>query len=121
MYKDEFDMIRLKELHDSFTIPTPKFNIQKSGLGSHVAADLVRKHLTLDGKPELNLASFVHTGIDGAGLELCKENITKNLADGDESQPRRESTSVHSTSNASNFSNLGTFTNESIAGADLET
>lgn len=80
----ELNAIRRKELLDAETIPTPKFNINQYGMSEKTAANLVRKHLALDGKSELNLASFVHTGIDKEGLELCKENITKNLADGDE-------------------------------------
>lgn len=76
--------IRRRELHDAETIPTPKFEIHQVGMKASTAADLVRKHLALDGRAELNLASFVHTGIDPEGLELCRENITKNLADSDE-------------------------------------
>lgn len=76
--------VRRRELHDAQTIPTPKFKIHETGMVPSIAADLVRKHLALDGRAELNLASFVHTGIDKEGLLLCRENITKNLADSDE-------------------------------------
>lgn len=73
-----------KERHDVEMSSLPKFHIRQTGVTPSIAAELVRSHLTLDGNPALNLASFVHTGIDPYGLELCKDNITKNLADSDE-------------------------------------
>lgn len=75
---------KFREIYDAETLPLPKFHIHQQGMDSSLAAKLVREHLELDGKASLNLASFVHTAIDPEGLELCKENITKNLADSDE-------------------------------------
>jgi len=75
---------QFKEFYDVTTTPLPKFHINEDGISSELAATLVRHHLSLDGNASLNFASFVHTGIDPAGLELCIENITKNLADSDE-------------------------------------
>lgn len=45
---------------------------------------MVRDELDLDGKPNLNLASFVGTFLEPNALQLMQENITKNLADADE-------------------------------------
>jgi glutamate decarboxylase len=40
--------------------------------------------LDLDGRPNLNLASFVHTWMDREANQLMAENISKNLSDADE-------------------------------------
>lgn len=72
------------ETCNSISTPAPKFKMANNSNSPELAAEMVRRLLSLDGKPELNLASFVSTYVDPEGLELCKENITKNLADGDE-------------------------------------
>ncbi|PRT55761.1 Glutamate decarboxylase [Wickerhamiella sorbophila] len=74
----------IQEVCNSISTPAPKFKLAQTSNSPAVAAETVRRLLSLDGKPELNLASFVSTYVDKEGLELCKENITKNLADGDE-------------------------------------
>lgn len=74
----------IEEVANTVTTPAPKFRLSEGTVAPRVAADTVRRLLSLDGKPELNLASFVSTWVDEDGLELCKENLTKNLADSDE-------------------------------------
>lgn len=49
--------------------------------------------LTLDGSPNLNLASFVHTWMPDEANKLMMENLSKNLIDQDEYPMTR--TSVH--------------------------
>lgn len=75
---------KFREDFNAETLPLPKFHLHQQGMSNRMAYDLVKQHLDLDGKTALNLASFVHTGIDPEGLKLCEENITKNLADSDE-------------------------------------
>lgn len=83
-YSDHLAQEAQAEAQATQTLPAPKFAIHDSGMTSKTAANIVRKHLALDGKPVLNLASFVTTSIDDEGAQLCRENLTKNLADGDE-------------------------------------
>ena len=45
---------------------------------------MIHDELNLDGKPELNLASFVGTWMEGNARKLMDENLNKNLADADE-------------------------------------
>ncbi|GMF82524.1 unnamed protein product [[Candida] boidinii] len=45
---------------------------------------LIHDELILDGKPTLNLASFVNTFVSDESKNLILENLTKNLADNDE-------------------------------------
>jgi len=45
---------------------------------------LIKDELDLDGKPNLNLASFVNTFMETRADQLMMENISKNLADSDE-------------------------------------
>ncbi|KAL1972570.1 hypothetical protein VTN31DRAFT_6984 [Thermomyces dupontii] len=62
----------------------PKFRIPRDGASSDVAAQLLRDELELDGRPSLNLASFVSTYMEKNVTALICENIGKNLADADE-------------------------------------
>lgn len=62
----------------------PKFRIPEEGSSSSACYQLIKDDLELDGKPSLNLASFVNTYIDPYALKLATENINKNLADNDE-------------------------------------
>ncbi|KAK9373142.1 pyridoxal phosphate-dependent transferase [Lipomyces chichibuensis] len=64
--------------------PIPKYNLPKNGVDSKSAYQIIHDDLDLDGKPNLNLASFVSTFVEDEGLRLAVENITKNLADSDE-------------------------------------
>jgi glutamate decarboxylase len=45
---------------------------------------MIRDELDLDGRPNLNLASFVHTWMDRHADRLIMENISKNMSDADE-------------------------------------
>ena len=45
---------------------------------------MIHDEVQLDGKPDLNLASFVGTWMEGNARTLMIENINKNLADADE-------------------------------------
>lgn len=83
-YNDTLAQEAQAEAYAAETLPAPKFTLHDSGVRSKTAAEIVRKHLALDGKPALNMATFVITTVDEEGLELCKENLTKNLADSDE-------------------------------------
>lgn len=64
--------------------PVPKFHLADEGLGPRRAYELIHNSLELDGRPHLNMASFVNTGISSHALKLAEENITKNLADSSE-------------------------------------
>ena len=66
------------------TTAIPKFHIPQSGTSAASSYQLIKDDLELDGKPSLNLASFVNTYIDPYAEKLAVENINKNLADNDE-------------------------------------
>lgn len=86
-YLEQRDNLASKKIAEdvlAVTVPAPKFEMHEVGMSSSAADKIVRRHLTLDGKPALNLASFVTTTIEHEGLELCRDNITKNLSDSDE-------------------------------------
>ncbi|KAI9737873.1 MAG: hypothetical protein M1834_009243 [Cirrosporium novae-zelandiae] len=62
----------------------PKFRIPQEGAPADAVHELLKDELDLDGKPNLNLASFVGTYMERDGADLVVENISKNLADADE-------------------------------------
>lgn len=62
----------------------PKFRIPQTGAPADVAAQLLRDELDLDGRPNLNLASFVGTYMEREANALMAENMSKNLSDADE-------------------------------------
>ncbi len=62
----------------------PKFRIPQSGILPGPAYQLLHDALALDGRPLLNLASFVNTYVSEESRKLINENISKNLADNDE-------------------------------------
>ncbi|QKX59996.1 uncharacterized protein TRUGW13939_07138 [Talaromyces rugulosus] len=62
----------------------PKYRLPQNGAPGDVAAQLLRDELDLDGRPNLNLASFVGTYMERQANVLMAENIAKNLADADE-------------------------------------
>lgn len=66
------------------TEPIPKFRVPAKGSNPETTYQLIKDDLELDGKPALNLASFVNTYIDPHAEKLAVENINKNLADNDE-------------------------------------
>ncbi|KAI1379019.1 glutamate decarboxylase [Hypoxylon crocopeplum] len=62
----------------------PKYQLPKEGAPADTVYQLIRDELDLDGKPNLNLASFVGTYMEPNATQLMTENLSKNLADNDE-------------------------------------
>ncbi|KAJ9155440.1 Glutamate decarboxylase [Pleurostoma richardsiae] len=62
----------------------PKFRIPEEGAPGDTVYSMLRDELELDGRPNLNLASFVNTYGEPNVQQLMAENIAKNLADADE-------------------------------------
>jgi glutamate decarboxylase len=62
----------------------PKFRIPKGGTDAESVHQLIKDELDLDGRPNLNLASFVNTYMEPHADQLIMENISKNLSDADE-------------------------------------
>ncbi|KAI0540407.1 glutamate decarboxylase [Xylaria digitata] len=62
----------------------PKYRIPQDGAPADTVYQLLRDELDLDGKPNLNLASFVNTYMEPNAIQLMTENLSKNLADNDE-------------------------------------
>lgn len=61
-----------------------KFRIPHDGAPADAVHQLLKDELELDGRPSLNLASFVGTYMEHEGEQLMIENISKNLSDADE-------------------------------------
>ncbi|CUS06918.1 unnamed protein product [Tuber aestivum] len=62
----------------------PKFEIPRQGTEAGSIHQLIKDELDLDGRPNLNLASFVNTYMETHADQLMMENLAKNLADADE-------------------------------------
>ncbi|KAJ3570023.1 hypothetical protein NPX13_g5873 [Xylaria arbuscula] len=62
----------------------PKYRLPQEGAPADTVYQLIRDELDLDGKPNLNLASFVGTYMEPNANQLMAENLSKNLADNDE-------------------------------------
>lgn len=62
----------------------PKYSIPEQGLSEDATYQLLKNELLLDGKPGLNLASFVHTWMPERAHQLMSESIGINLCDQDE-------------------------------------
>ncbi|EMR65384.1 putative glutamate decarboxylase protein [Eutypa lata UCREL1] len=65
-------------------LEVPKYQIPKEGSPADSVYQVIRDELDLDGKPNLNLASFVGTYLEPTANSLMMENLNKNLADNDE-------------------------------------
>jgi glutamate decarboxylase len=61
-----------------------KFKIPQDGAPADVVHQLLRDELDLDGRPNLNLASFVGTYMEKEAEQLMIENLSKNMSDADE-------------------------------------
>jgi len=61
-----------------------KFTIPQDGAPADSVHQMLKDELDLDGRPNLNLASFVGTYMEREGEALMIENLSKNLADADE-------------------------------------
>lgn len=64
--------------------PFPTYRIPDDGAPSDTVYQVIHDEVNLDGKPDLNLASFVGTWMEGNAQSLMMENANKNLADADE-------------------------------------
>ena len=62
----------------------PKFEIPRSGAPADAVHTMIKDELDLDGRPNLNLASFVHTYMEPQADQLIMENLGKNMSDADE-------------------------------------
>ena len=61
-----------------------KFEIPQKGVPEEISYTLISNELKLDGKPHLNLASFVTTQTTSLDVKLIQKNINNNLADNKE-------------------------------------
>ena len=61
-----------------------KFRIPHDGAPADAVHQMLKDELDLDGRPNLNLASFVGTYMEEEGEKLMIENLSKNLSDADE-------------------------------------
>ncbi|KIS65974.1 glutamate decarboxylase GAD1 [Mycosarcoma maydis] len=66
------------------TEPIPKYKIPQKGTDAEATYELLSSELSLDGKPTLNLASFVHTWMPKEATKLMSETMMVNLCDQDE-------------------------------------
>ncbi|KAH6630342.1 glutamate decarboxylase [Chaetomium sp. MPI-SDFR-AT-0129] len=62
----------------------PKYQIPHDGAPGNTVYEMLKDDLDLDGRPNLNLASFVDTFLEDNAQRLMAENMSKNLADNDE-------------------------------------
>ncbi|KAG8629551.1 hypothetical protein KVT40_003416 [Elsinoe batatas] len=62
----------------------PKFRIPKEGAPADAVHQMLKDELDLDGRPNLNLASFVGTYMEEQAEKLMIENLSKNMSDADE-------------------------------------
>ncbi|PNS14852.1 Glutamate decarboxylase [Sphaceloma murrayae] len=62
----------------------PKFRMPKDGAPADAVHQMLKDELDLDGRPNLNLASFVGTYMEEQADKLMMENISKNMSDADE-------------------------------------
>lgn len=61
-----------------------KFKIPQQGAPADAVHEMLKDELDLDGRPNLNLASFVGTFMEKEAEALMIENLSKNLSDADE-------------------------------------
>jgi len=61
-----------------------KFKIPHHGAPADAVHQMLKDELDLDGRPNLNLASFVGTYMETHAEQLMFENISKNMSDADE-------------------------------------
>jgi len=61
-----------------------KFKIPRKGAPADAVHQMLKDELDLDGRPNLNLASFVGTYMETHAEQLMFENISKNMSDADE-------------------------------------
>ena len=61
-----------------------KFKIPNEGAPADAVHQMLKDELDLDGRPNLNLASFVGTYMEREAEALIVENLSKNMSDADE-------------------------------------
>lgn len=61
-----------------------KFKIPAEGAPADAVHQMLKDELDLDGRPNLNLASFVGTYMEREAEQLMIENLSKNMSDADE-------------------------------------
>lgn len=61
-----------------------KYKIPQKGAPAEAVHSMIRDELDLDGRPNLNLASFVGTYMEREAEALMVENLSKNMSDADE-------------------------------------
>ncbi|KAK4937720.1 glutamate decarboxylase gad1 [Elasticomyces elasticus] len=61
-----------------------KFKIPRNGAPADAVHQMLKDELDLDGRPNLNLASFVGTYMEREAEALMIENLSKNMSDADE-------------------------------------
>ncbi|RMZ83756.1 hypothetical protein DV738_g878, partial [Chaetothyriales sp. CBS 135597] len=61
-----------------------KFRIPRDGAPADAVHQMIKDELDLDGRPNLNLASFVGTYMEREAEALMVENLSKNMSDADE-------------------------------------
>ncbi|KAL8647606.1 MAG: hypothetical protein Q9226_006362 [Calogaya cf. arnoldii] len=61
-----------------------KFRIPQQGAPAEAVHQMLKDELDLDGRPNLNLASFVGTYMEREAEQLMVENLSKNMSDADE-------------------------------------
>lgn len=61
-----------------------KHRMPHEGASADAVAQMLRDELDLDGRPNLNLASFVGTYMEKQAEQLMVENLNKNMSDADE-------------------------------------
>jgi len=66
------------------TTELPKFRIPHDGAPADAVHQMLKDELDLDGRPNLNLASFVGTYMEEQAEKLMVENLSKNMSDADE-------------------------------------
>lgn len=69
---------------DEFLKPAAKAEIPEGSLQPESAYQIMKDELQLDGRPGLNLATFVNTWMDDFAGRLAAENINKNFIDHEE-------------------------------------
>jgi glutamate decarboxylase len=62
----------------------PKHRIPQDGAPADAVHQMLKDELDLDGRPNLNLASFVGTYMEKEAEALMVENLAKNMSDADE-------------------------------------
>jgi len=67
-----------------FDEPVPKFEIPENPMPPQAAYQIIADELSMDGNPNLNLATFVNTWMEPEARQLYLETVNKNFIDQDE-------------------------------------